>query len=310
MQTTMEVRFAFLLTTLLAIASDAIVQSAGRPAFVHQSGKGTGKGATRTTKKFVSLSDKVAVKPDIALAEQMLFANVISQCVNSKSGKFDKDPAFEGYYKRAGFTREPIICIGGVQNDDCCIVSTLKDAVIVSFRGTTGAASDWLMDAQIRHGQQKDAQNPPKFPGLLHTGFLAATSHVWSKRAFNRAPNVGARVVEWMKPKGQKRVRPDHYAMEEIEKLVRETGFKKVYITGHSKGGAMATLASWFCYKDLGIVPECYTFASPYPADKTFADNYNGVITQFSYENYFDIVPLVPPPDPKYLSDLMRVIPG
>ena len=166
------------------------------------------------------------------------------------------------------------------------------------------------MDAQIRHGEQKDKQDPPKFPGLLHTEFLAATSHVWSQKAFNRAPGVGANILEPLKPKGQRRVRPDHYAMDEIARLVKQTGFKKVYITGHSKGGAMATIASWFCYKDLNIVPECYTFASPYPADKTFADAYNDVITQFSYENYFDIVSLVPPPDPMYISDLMRVIPG
>ena len=301
----MEVRFALFFTTLFAAVSDAFVPHAGRPAFHQQRGQ-----ARTPTSTYMSLAEKVAAKPDIALAEQMLFANVVAQCVNSTTGQYNKDPAFEGYYNRAGFTSDPVICIGGVQNDDCCIVSTLKDAVVVAFRGTTGAPSDWLMDAQIRHGQQKDIQNPPKFPGLVHTGFLAATSHVWSQKAFDRAPFVGAKLVEICKPKGERRVRPDHFAMDEIEKLIKETGLKKVYVTGHSKGGAMASLASWFCYKDLGIVPECYTFASPYPADKTFAAAYNDVITQFSYENYFDIVPLVPPPDPMYISDLMRVIPG
>ena len=243
----------------------------------------------------------------------MLFASVISQCVNSTTGHFDKDQAFDVYYTNAGFTTDPIICMGGVRNSDCCIVSTIKDAVVVAFRGTTSAASDWLMDAHVGHGHQKDLQNPPKFPGRLHTGFLAAASHVWSEKAFNRAPEVGAKVLEWRKAKGQKRERPQYFAMDEIERLVDETGFSKVYITGHSKGGAMATVASWFCYKDLehlDIVPECYTFASPTPADETFAAAYNDVITQFGYENYYDIVPLSPLSDPMYLSDLMRLIPG
>ena len=291
------------LTSLLSTASDAFTPAVEKPAFAAFTNLPTISTLTKPTKK-------VAPKPNIAIAEQLLFANVVAQCVDSTTRQYNKDPAFNGYFRKAGFTREPIICIGGVKNSDCCIVSTLKDAVVVAFRGTTGAPSDWLMDAQIRHGQQKDVQNPPKFPGLLHTGFLAATSHVWSQKAFNRAPGVGANILEPLKPKGQRRVRPDHYAMDEIARLVKQTGFKKVYITGHSKGGAMATIASWFCYKDLNIVPECYTFASPYPADKTFADAYNDVITQFSYENYFDIVSLVPPPDPMYISDLMRVIPG
>ena len=253
---------------------------------------------------------KDPAKPDMAIAKQMLFATVIAQCVNSATGEFDKDPAFEGYYQGAGFQTEPIVCIGGVQNDDCCIVSTIDDAIVVAFRGTTKVLSDWLMDAQMRHGHQKDRQKPFKFPGRIHTGFLAAASHVWSHRAFKRAPRVTARIVEWAKPEGKKRVRPAHYAMDEVAKLIKETGFTKVYITGHSKGGAMATLAAWFCYKDLDIVPECYTFASPYPADRNFAAAYNGVINQFTYENYYDIVPLVPPPSPMYIGDLMRLIPG
>lgn len=44
-----------------------------------------------------------------------------------------------------------------------------------------------------------------------------------------------------------------------------------LYITGHSKGGAMSSLAA-YCLKAEGIVPQSvYTYASPHPGDATFA---------------------------------------
>lgn len=245
------------------------------------------------TSKKTALAATVAAKPDIALAEKLLCANVVAQSVDSTTLAYRTD----AYYTGAGFTRDPVICIGGVKNNDCCIVSTIDGAIVVAYRGTISAISDWLVDAQVWHKPQAAG----KFPGLLHSGFLAATSHVWSKDAFKNAPLVLTDLLLDMKV-------PQNYAMDEIKKLQQETGYDKIYITGHSKGAAMATLGSWFCHVDIGITPECYTFASPYPGNKAFGDAYDAAITQFSYENYHDIVCIVPPPDPSYLTDLTEVL--
>lgn len=37
--------------------------------------------------------------------------------------------------------------------------ATIDDAIVIAVRGTTMAPSDWLMDAQMRHGQQKGPDN-------------------------------------------------------------------------------------------------------------------------------------------------------
>eukprot|EP00541_Cyclophora_tenuis_P016801 CAMPEP_0116579760 /NCGR_PEP_ID=MMETSP0397-20121206/22422_1 /TAXON_ID=216820 /ORGANISM="Cyclophora tenuis, Strain ECT3854" /LENGTH=334 /DNA_ID=CAMNT_0004109259 /DNA_START=21 /DNA_END=1025 /DNA_ORIENTATION=- len=207
-------------------------------------------------------------KPDLALAQKLLCANVVAQSVDSTTSAYRTD----GYYTGAGFTREPVVCMGGV-------------------------ITDWLIDAQVWHKPQAAG----KFPGKLHSGFLAATSHVWSKEAFMNAPLLMIAALSDIKV-------PKHYARDVVKQIMQETGINKIYVTGHSKGAAMAVLGAWFVKADLGIVPECYTFAAPYAGNKEFADAYNDVIPHFGYENFYDIVCLVPPPEPSYVTDISKLI--
>lgn len=64
---------------------------------------------------------------------------------------------------------------------------------------------------------------------------------------------------------------------------------KKIYITGHSLGGAMATIAA----SRLQSKIEClYTFGSPRVGSKIFADSIK--VKHFRFVNNNDIVPSVP----------------
>jgi len=73
----------------------------------------------------------------------------------------------------------------------------------------------------------------------------------------------------------------------------------QVYVTGHSLGGALATLCAldlkrfWSARPDLPPVPlKCYTVGSPFVGNAEFADYFNRQMAGFSFrvQNYFDPV--------------------
>jgi Lipase (class 3) len=64
------------------------------------------------------------------------------------------------------------------------------------------------------------------------------------------------------------------------------------YITGHSLGGARATLASLFIETRYPVSRPVYTFGSPRVGDRIFARGYG--LTQFRVVNDLDPVPRVP----------------
>jgi hypothetical protein len=68
-------------------------------------------------------------------------------------------------------------------------------------------------------------------------------------------------------------------------------------VTGHSKGGALASLAAIRLLRAEGIAPTAvYTFASPRTGDAPFANFYNSMImSDWRFENTDDIVPHLPP---------------
>ncbi len=67
----------------------------------------------------------------------------------------------------------------------------------------------------------------------------------------------------------------------------------KVFVTGHSLGGALATLAT--CHiKMLGYDVDLYTFASPRVGDPTFAKNFEK-LNCYRIANSEDLVTVVPP---------------
>jgi hypothetical protein len=127
------------------------------------------------------------------------------------------------------------------------------------------------------------------FPGLVHRGFLNALNTMWP--GMGPAVNI-ANAASPLKP---------------------------IYVTGHSKGGAMANLAA---LRIKASIPNATvivtTFAAARPGDAAFQANYDQVVphsVRFEYQD--DIVPHLPPTNeflnllrniPEFAKDLKAVI--
>lgn len=110
-------------------------------------------------------------------------------------------------------------------------------------------------------------------PGAVHAGFYEAVNSIMSG------------------------------VIDEVKKL--DPIANPVYVTGHSKGGAMAPIAAYLLHQAIpGIqLAQVVTFAAPRPADAAFRDEYQKLVANhIRYENFGDLVPLVPADD-QYLSN-------
>lgn len=160
-------------------------------------------------------------------------------------------------------------------NRDAGFVWHSVDELIVAFRGTLPdvansadtskqvlSIEDWMNDADY------SPQVDPKL-GQVHAGFKGAFDQVW--------PALQQQIVAWQK----------------AGKLKAGT---KVYVTGHSKGGALAMLAALtLTGEKLAPVTEVVTFGSPRVGGPDFAAKYAAAgINGVRYENYQDLVPHVP----------------
>jgi triacylglycerol lipase len=135
-----------------------------------------------------------------------------------------------------------------------------KREIIISFRGTEDI-TDFFKDVELIQ------VNFPFVPhvGKTHNGF----TKVYRKLVRN---NV-------------------------IDTLVKLSNKKKLYITGHSLGGALATL----CALDVAVntkfkAPILYTFGSPRVGNATFVSSFNSIIEEsIRVENAYDMIPRFPP---------------
>ncbi|MBN2984962.1 MULTISPECIES: lipase family protein [Cohnella] len=131
--------------------------------------------------------------------------------------------------------------------------------ILIAFRGTI-STSDWVSDALAYQVPCPYAKNA----GQTHQGFTQIYRSA-------RAQIVAA----------LKRLPPD----------------KPIYATGHSLGGALATL----CALDLasrseGRPPTVYTYGAPRVGDPAFVKAFNGKVkTSFRIANPFDPVAQLPP---------------
>ena len=138
-------------------------------------------------------------------------------------------------------------------------VAKTDKVILVSFRGTDMNVGDWLIDFQ------STPVRDPIIPGLVHQGFNDGLLSVW------------------------KQIRPHLDARKD----------QRVWITGHSLGGALAVACAaraTFESPRIGI-RGIYTFGQPRFGDsvcsKACADLLGSVL--FRHINDRDIVPRVPP---------------
>ena len=140
------------------------------------------------------------------------------------------------------------------------IVIQHEDFVVAAFRGTDEIA-DWL--------DNLNAVPKPGPLGDVHNGFYRALMDIWPQM---KTVIRGFRT----KPEGQ----PD----------------RPLWLTGHSLGGAMATLAAATLIEADETFYGAYTYGSPRVGDRDFARTFNIEAKSkfFRFQNNADIVTRVP----------------
>jgi hypothetical protein len=180
------------------------------------------------------------------------------------------------YSPNVPYAQDPGVACGG--DDDIDVVTVGKanfasgeNGIIVACRGTLppsfsdpASVFDWIQNFFAE--PTTSATGPYRLPGQVHSGFFDATTAVADQvlslvQGFNPGPN------------------------------------NPVYVTGHSKGGAVASLLAYMLSQNMGVpnVQPLVTFASPKPGDPGFQTGFQSVLSQTRFENYDDIVPLLPP---------------
>ncbi|MDH5480813.1 MAG: lipase family protein [Nitrosomonas sp.] len=205
---------------------------------------------------------------------RLLAASAVSYWIEREGGL-----AASPLYNSVGYASAPIILVGGKDDIDAITVgSTTDGCVIVACRGTLSSTTgedkkqvilDWINNLKVK---------PVKVPGLpdgcrAHDGFFKAVNLVRS----SAGKNVFAEVLAQLAVIGSD---------------------AKLYITGHSKGGAMSYIVAAQLIA-MGRIPDAIiSFAAARPGDGDFA-NYvqdkmsGGEIRRYEVKN--DIVPHLPP---------------
>jgi len=171
------------------------------------------------------------------------------------------------FYGDVGFTAPPRSFTADMIN--AALVGATATEIIVAFRGTEPInTADWddfidSVDDWVHDGEAVLVK-VPYAPGMVHQGFSGSLESLWSG------------------------------AVAAIRQLTA-TGLP-VVVTGHSKGGALATLAAMRLKSEGVATPSgVYTYGSPRVGDTPFATAYDAAISQWRFENNNDLVPHLPP---------------
>jgi len=131
---------------------------------------------------------------------------------------------------------------------------------VAAFRGTDEIA-DWLDNLNVL--------SQPSSLGNIHTGFYKALMDIW--------PQMKSCIRSF------RRTLDDHPG-------------RSLWLTGHSLGGALATLAAATLIEADETFYGAYTFGSPRVGDRVFARNFNVEAKNkvFRFQNNNDLVSRIP----------------
>lgn len=137
------------------------------------------------------------------------------------------------------------------------------DRLVIAFRGSeeTGIA-DWITDLKFIPAVYPYA-DPPDKRVHVHLGFLGAYQSV----------------------------------RDAILDAAKSTTHRQIICTGHSLGGALATLSALDIARNVpGKSVSCYTYGSPKVGNDLFAKIYNKYVPRtYRFVNGADLVPTIPP---------------
>ncbi|SFJ49304.1 Lipase (class 3), partial [Desulfomicrobium apsheronum] len=152
--------------------------------------------------------------------------------------------------------------------DSQAFMVTNRDTILVVVRGTEGLISrDLIQDGKFFKQPCPEALASV---GSGHHGFLQAFEYIWPA------------VKNYCEGKGEG----------------LDGGHKRIFVTGHSLGGAVATLLACAIYLKFEDNPvTLYSYASPRVGDIEFARHWNHLVPHLRHVYRNDIIPAVPPAD-------------
>ncbi|KAL3932744.1 MAG: hypothetical protein SGBAC_010711 [Bacillariaceae sp.] len=177
----------------------------------------------------------------------------------------------EPYLSGAGFLSPPLQITKGVNS---CLIGPTLDGIVIAFRGTTPEAMDWLQNTSAK---LISSSLSPK--GRVHKGFYTAL--------FNKglAQDIVVALLDLISSSSCS------------TKSKYKSRRCKIYLTGHSKGGCLASLFALELLQTPELPNPEYvcTFGAPRVGDGDFGLYYQDHIRHTSYENHLDIFPFLPP---------------
>ena len=199
--------------------------------------------------------------PDLPIIAKLLRASQLAYDVTT-NGPVALRPPFGDI----GFIEPPLGFAFGDAQIDAAMIGQTATETIVAFRGTLPLSSISPDKKQVLRDWLNELDALPvhgqDLPGLVHQGFLRSLNALWGDIARNIPAD------------------------------------KPIFITGHSKGGALANLAAarWATLNPQPLPPIVTTFAGAKPGDEVFAEAYDRLVPHsVRYEFQDDIVPHLPP---------------
>jgi hypothetical protein len=198
-------------------------------------------------------------------------------------------PQMEVHARSVGWIEPPVVVrregLIGHRTIDLALVGRVTEGVVVAFRGTlppffAGDNDGWSVLLDWLNDGLSLCVETPEYGGGVHLGFAESTGRLWGD--FAGAPGVRS-AIEAMLAKGRADGRSRRH----------------LFVTGHSKGGALANLAAYRAarvvdWRDMAI--SVATFAAARAGNAAFARAYAATrIACLRYEIPSDLVPHLPP---------------